>query len=61
MDLFIQIGAIKMKLEQYELLKISGGISSAWITSLVRLFNSVIDFGRMVGSSIRRGISRNFC
>jgi len=50
-----------MKLEKIELLNISGGISSAWITSVVRLFNSIIDFGRMVGSSIRRGISRNFC
>ena len=62
MDLLILIGVINMKLAKEELMYIKGGaITSAMITSLVRLIGVVIDFGRMVGTSIRRGIKRDYC
>lgn len=51
-----------MKLAKEELIYIKGGaITSAMITSLVRLIGVVIDFGCMVGTSIRRGIKRDYC
>lgn len=51
-----------MKIENNELINITGGaITSAMITSVVRLFTTVIDFGKMVGSSIRRAVSKNYC
>lgn len=51
-----------MKLDNNELIKITGGaITSAMITSVVRLFATVIDFGKMVGTSIRRATSKTYC
>lgn len=51
-----------MKIENNELINITGGdITSAMITYVVRLFTTVIDFGKMVGSSIRRAVSKNYC
>lgn len=51
-----------MKLENKELVNITGGaITSAMITSVVRLISTVIDFGKMVGSSIRRATTKNYC
>lgn len=51
-----------MNLETKELLNITGGgITSAMITSVVRLLTTVIDFGKMVGSSIRRATNKNYC
>ena len=50
-----------MRIENKELICIKGGVSSTFITSVVRLVTTVVDFGRMVGSSLRRGINRNYC
>ncbi|MCM1052850.1 MAG: hypothetical protein NC483_02600 [Ruminococcus sp.] len=50
-----------MRIENRELICVTGGISSSLITSVVRLFSTVMDFGKMVGSTIRRGITKNYC
>lgn len=51
-----------MKLKEYELLDINGGaISATWLNSCSRFVSLVIEVGRMVGSSLRRIINRNFC
>ncbi len=51
-----------MRLENKELVSIIGGaITSAMITSVVRLITTVIDFGKMVGSSIRRATKKTYC
>lgn len=51
-----------MKLKNYELLDINGGaISATWLNSCSRFVSLVIGVGRMVGSSLRRIINRNFC
>lgn len=53
---------LKMKLNNDVLIKVYGG---AWDASLlnaaVRFIGSLIEIGRMIGSSIRRAISRNAC
>ncbi len=51
-----------MKLDCHELYNISGGaISASWISAIVRAFNSLVDFGIKVGSSLRRGLKKNYC
>jgi len=51
-----------MKLNTQELLAIKGGaITAAFITAIVKVFTTIIDFGQKVGSSIRRISSRNYC
>lgn len=51
-----------MKLKEVELYEIKGGAASATlINSIARLISTVLDFGRTVGSSIRRIYSKNYC
>lgn len=52
-----------MKLKENELILIMGGaLNGTLINSIVRLINSLIEIGRMVGSSIRRIVSnKNYC
>lgn len=52
-----------MKLNSKELKQIKAGaaISATLINSLVKGFNSFMDIGRYLGSSIRRFIGGNTC
>lgn len=51
-----------MKINNEELILISGGaVTATLVNAIVRVFTTLIDFGRKVGSTIRRGISRNYC
>ncbi len=63
MAIFTLISVSKMTLTNQELVAITGGagITAALITSIVKAFNSIIDFGRMIGSSIRRSKTKNYC
>lgn len=50
------------KLATEELVMIQGGaITATFFNSISRLFSTVIDFGRQLGSSIRRLINGKFC
>ena len=49
-------------MNNYELNKIVGGqISGSILNALSRFINTIFELGRAVGSSIRRGMSRNMC
>lgn len=52
-----------MKLSNKDLKKIKAGatFSATLINSLIRGFNSFMDIGRYLGSSIRRMVSGNSC
>ena len=51
-----------IKLDNNELVKINGGgITAAYLNAAARAVNTLLDFGRTVGSSIRRIISRKYC
>ncbi len=51
-----------MKLEKNELIIIKGGaITSAMLTALARIFGTVIEVGRMIGTSIRRVVKKKYC
>lgn len=51
-----------MKLKDQELMFIAGGaINSQLINAFVRLISSVLEIGQMIGSSIRRIVSKNYC
>lgn len=51
-----------MKLKDNELILINGGsINSQLINALVRLVTSVVEVGRMIGSSLRRIVDKNYC
>ena len=51
-----------MKLDNNELIQVTGGaITSAMINSVVKLITTVIDFGKMVGTTIRRATTGNIC
>ena len=51
-----------MKLKDQELVLVVGGaINSQLINAFVRLITSVVEIGRMIGSSIRRVVSKNYC
>ncbi len=52
-----------MRLTNDELLKISGGFSlnGTLISALTRVFTTIIDFGKMVGTSLRRSKDKNYC
>ncbi len=52
-----------MKLSKKELknIKAGAGLSATLINSLVKGFNSFMDIGRYLGSSIRRFIGGNTC
>lgn len=50
-----------MKLNEKQLLEITGGWSAAMFSAIVRAANSIYSFGQSVGSSIRRLFSRSYC
>ena len=51
-----------IKLETNELININGGgITAAYLNAAARAVNTILEFGRTVGSSIRRIISRKYC
>lgn len=51
-----------MKLENYKLVEITGGVwNASFMNAAVRLISSLIDIGRMIGSSIRMAVSGRFC
>ena len=51
-----------MKLNNNELINISGGSwTAAYLNAAARAVNTILDFGRTVGSAIRRAITRSFC
>ena len=50
------------KIESGDLLKINGGgITAAYLNAAARAVSTILDFGRTIGSSIRRIISRKYC
>ncbi len=51
-----------MKLESKELMLVTGGATTAtWINAVARAANAIMDFGRTVGTAIRRIWTRNYC
>lgn len=51
-----------MILNDQELVTIEGGsITASMINAFARAINTILDFGRTVGSSIRRIYSKNYC
>jgi len=51
-----------MKLKNEELIMIMGGaVSASFITACIKIFTTIIDFGRKVGSSLRRVNTKNYC
>ena len=50
-----------MKLSNKELQNIYGGISAAFVNAVVSAFKTIFDFGRKIGSTLRRGKSKNYC
>ena len=50
------------KVENNELIKINGGgLTAAYLNAAARAVNTILDFGRTIGSSIRRIVSRKYC
>lgn len=43
-----------------ELLCIKGGMSAAILNAIIRTVNTVLEIGRMVGSSIKRKVSGKY-
>lgn len=50
-----------MKLEREELQNIYGGVSAAFVNSVISAFKAIFDFGRKVGSTLRRAKDQNYC
>lgn len=50
-----------MSLKKEELLSINGGASAAYVTALVRGFNSIFELGRSLGTAFRRAFTGRFC
>lgn len=51
-----------MRIEDKKLIFIAGGaFDSSFINAFVRLVNSFIEVGKMIGSSIRRAVTKNYC
>lgn len=45
-----------------ELIKVKGGsISATMLNAISRLIESLLNLGQLVGSSIRRSVSKNYC
>lgn len=40
---------------------VGGGISASLISAAVRAFTTIIEVGKMIGTSLRRGINKNYC
>lgn len=51
-----------IRIDSTELIKINGGgFGASYLNAAARAVNTLLDFGRTVGSSIRRIISRKYC
>ncbi len=51
-----------MKLTEQELVNIvGGGISAALISAVTKVFTTIIEVGKMIGSSLRRSNTKNYC
>lgn len=50
-----------MKISDKELHNIHGGISAALVNAVISAFKTIFDFGRKVGSTLRRGKTKNYC
>ena len=51
-----------MKIERNELINFTGvSWTATYIYAAARAVNTILEFGRTVGSTIRRAINRNFC
>ncbi len=52
-----------MRLQENMLISIMGGVTvnSGFVNSIVRMINSFIEIGKMVGSSLRRIINKKYC
>jgi len=51
-----------MKLTEQQLLKINGGaINASLLNALARAFTTTLNIGQIIGSAIRRAISKNYC
>lgn len=50
-----------MKLNNAELYNIVGGANASLLNSIARIVTTVIEIGRMIGSSIRRIFGKNYC
>jgi len=50
-----------MKLSKEELQNVYGGVSAAFVNAVVSAFKAIFDFGRKIGSTLRRGKTRNYC
>ncbi len=51
-----------MKLDNEILIKINGGgITATWLNAFARVISTVIEVGRMIGSSFRRISTKNYC
>jgi len=50
-----------MKISDKELQNIYGGISAALVNAVVSAFKTIFDFGRKIGSTLRRGKTKNYC
>jgi len=49
------------KLNNERLFGVLGGTSAAYITAIIKVFTTIIDFGRKVGSSLRRIKTKSYC
>ena len=50
-----------MRLKDQELLQVVGGTSAALITAVIKIFTTVFDIGKKIGSSLRRVRTKNYC
>lgn len=50
------------RLDNNTLYNVEGGaINASLISAIVRAFNTIIDFGVKIGSSLRRKKTKNYC
>lgn len=52
---------MKLTSDELKLIKAGANISASLINYLIKGFNSFLDIGRYLGSSIRRFVSKNAC
>lgn len=51
-----------MRLEEQELILISGGgVSATLLNAVSRAITTAINLGQIIGSAIRRALSKNYC
>ena len=54
-------GEIMKKLNNIEMKKIEGGVSSSMINAILRGASLLYNMGQAIGSAIRRSLSKNYC